>query len=212
MISTREQEQVFLQLGRLLKRKAVCYAIGGTAMMFHGFKDTTLDVDLVFLDADDRAVVEDGLKKLGYAQMNSLAVYGEKVNHPLMYTRGSERFDLFLTEIIAFTFSESMAKHAVQVHEFANLVVHVAAPEAIVLLKCATDRVKDKDDVGRIIDSFKIDYDVLFEEALVQQRLGHKKACFELGCFLEDLSEAGVPIPKSILDRLYSVVQQQLGN
>lgn len=210
MIRTKDQEQLLLQLGNLLERPCTCYAIGGTAMMYYGLKDVTLDVDLVFLNERERDTLSKGLRELGYRQMDACTVYGDRKNKPLMLTRGDERFDLFLNDIISFTFSKPMARRATLRHEYGKLTVHVTEPEDIILLKCATDRVKDQEDAIRIINGHDINYDVLISEAAEQRRLGHSQAMFELGCFLEELSEAGVTIPSGVLDTLYGLVEEQL--
>ncbi len=46
-INVKEQEELFNLIGRTLKKKIECYAVGGTAMMFLGIKETTKDIDLV---------------------------------------------------------------------------------------------------------------------------------------------------------------------
>ena len=48
MITMEEQQSLFIAVGRRLSRRVTAYAVGGTAMMFQGFKDETLDIDLVF--------------------------------------------------------------------------------------------------------------------------------------------------------------------
>ena len=48
MITIDQQQKLFLNVANMLKKKITAYAIGGTAMMFLGIKDATLDIDLVF--------------------------------------------------------------------------------------------------------------------------------------------------------------------
>ena len=77
-------------------------------------------------------------------------------------------------------------------------------------MKCATDRLKDKDDVRTIISSTKISWNVLIEEAQHQIQLGKERAAFELGCFLEDLkNQMKIKIPKKVLDDLFTIVEKQ---
>ena len=54
-------------------------------------------------------------------------------------------------------------------------------------MKCATDRIKDKDDARKIINSTKIEWDIIIEEAKNQTTLGKERAVFDLTGFLEDL-------------------------
>ncbi|MBI3190303.1 hypothetical protein HYZ41_01215 [archaeon] len=71
-------------------------------------------------------------------------------------------------------------------------------------MKCATDRLKDKDDVRKIIESLEINWDIIIDEADNQIALGRKRAIFDLGCFLEELREKMNvdKIPKSVVDRI----------
>ncbi|MBI4919148.1 hypothetical protein HY837_04405, partial [archaeon] len=47
MISIEAQQKLLLAVSTNLKKKITVYAIGGTAMMFLGLKNSTLDIDLV---------------------------------------------------------------------------------------------------------------------------------------------------------------------
>ena len=77
--------------------------------------------------------------------------------------------------------------------------------------KCATDRLKDKDDARKIIGLGKIKWKLLVEEAKTQIELGKDKAAFELGFFLEDLKNTmGVDVPKGVLDELFEIVKKQV--
>lgn len=211
MISIEQQQKLLLNISRRLERKITVYAVGGTAMMFLGFKDSTLDVDLVFENEDDRAVFKKAIRALGYQKKDSIQVYAARRNQPQMFTLGDERFDLFVVNVIDFIFSGSMQKRAEQIHQFGSaLFLRVADPHDIMLMKCATDRLKDKDDARKIISSAKINWGIIVEEAKNQIRLGKERAAFDLGCFLEDLKyKMGADIPKKVLDELFEVVKAQ---
>jgi hypothetical protein len=46
MIDIQQQEAMLTAIGKILPKKIFVYAIGGTAMMFLGYKNTTKDIDL----------------------------------------------------------------------------------------------------------------------------------------------------------------------
>ena len=48
MINLEQQNELFKVLGEKLKKRIECYVIGGSAMMYHGMKPSTKDIDLVF--------------------------------------------------------------------------------------------------------------------------------------------------------------------
>ena len=214
MITIDQQQKLLLNISRRLTRKITVYAIGGTAMMFLGFKDATLDIDLVFESEKDREVFKEAIKSLGYLEMDAIKVYGAKRNTPEMFKLNDERFDLFVVEVIDFIFSGDMRKRAEQIHQFEdNLILKIANPHDIILMKCATDRIKDKDDARKIINSIKINWDVIISEAKKQIELGKDRAAFDLGYFLEDLkTKMNLNIPQEVLNKLFEIVEKQVKN
>jgi hypothetical protein len=186
------------------------YAIGGTAMMFLGFKEATFAIALDFEKEEDRTVFKEAVKYIGYHELDSIEIYGAKRNQPLMLRLDDERFDLFLVNVIDFIFSKQMMKRAEKTHQFNNnLILKVANPHDIILMKCATDRMKDIDDARNIIKEIDIDFKVIIEEARNQIELGRQSAAFELGEFLENLKKTGVKIPQKVLDELFKIVKKQ---
>lgn len=211
MITIDEQQKLFLNIARMLNKKITAYAVGGTAMMFLGIKDSTLDIDLVFENENDKDAFKDAIKSLGYREIDAVKVYGAGRNEPEMLKLNDERFDLFVVNVIDFVFSENMQKRAESMHQFGeNLMLKIADPHDIILMKCATDRLKDKDDARKIISLGKIKWDSIIEEAKKQIELGKDKAAFELGCFLEELkNKMGLQVPQEILDELFEIVKKQ---
>ena len=212
MVNVNEQQDLLQNIAKRLKREITVYAVGGTAMMFHGMKDTTKDIDLVFNDEKERKIFEEAATSLGYKRFNSIIVYGaEKENQPIMLARGkgeAERFDLFSYNVISFFFSENMKKRAENIIEFGEkLTLKIADVHDLILMKCATDRQKDAEDVQTIIETQKIDWRIVIEEAKHQVTLGKNLAILELGEFLDKLKEKlKLNIPKEILDELYDLV------
>ena len=211
MIGLKEQESLLLNLGQALKRKTTAYAIGGTAMMFLGLKQATLDIDIVFTDEKSRAEVKKAVLSLGYEPMNPVDVYGGKENSPLLFKRASDRIDLFSTDIISFAFSKGMQQRAVQSREFGNLVLKIADPHDIIVLKAATDRLKDRDDARSIIAGSRIDWGIIVQEAEEQYRLGKHKAVFETIQFFLDLRKMGIKVPEDVMERIFLLFSEASG-
>jgi predicted nucleotidyltransferase len=216
MINVTEQQDLLLNLAKKLKKKITAYAVGGTAMMFQGMKDATKDIDLVFTNEEDRIIFEEAAKGTGYTKMSSVIVYGaEKQNQPIMLTRQkgkAERFDLFLNHVISFTFSENMQSRAKNTYEFGDkLVLKIADAHDLIILKCATDRQRDAEDVKTIIEKQRVDWKIVVEEAKHQVKLGKSTAIMELGAFLEKLrNELKVNIPEAIIDELNGILIKQI--
>ena len=115
---------------------------------------------------------------MGYKETDATEVYGVKNNTPQMINLGDSRFDLFNLEVIDFTFSKNMQERAVQIHQFGkNLKLKIADKHDIIIMKCATRRTKDEDDIVNIIkNNYPINWDIIVEEIKFQVDLGKETA------------------------------------
>ncbi|MEK6893211.1 MAG: DUF6036 family nucleotidyltransferase [Nanoarchaeota archaeon] len=216
MINLNNQEALFNEVGRALPKKLIVYSIGGTAMMLRGLKGETLDIDLVFDKESDRKLFIKTLEKLKFRkdEKRVIETYGLKKNTPTMLRLASIDFifDLFLNKIISSIFSEGMKKRATQTHEFGgNLVIKVADPSDILIMKSATGRAKDNEDIISIIDNNRLNWDVVLEEAKEQVKLGNEHAIMGLGENLEKLiSRNIISVPKLFTDALWKLFKEQV--
>lgn len=208
MINIKNQESMFVSISKKLTKKITVYAIGGTAMIFHGYKDSTVDIDLVFNSESERREFIFALKSIGFELMDSSIVYGMRENQPIMLTRTrEERFDLFLDEVISFFFSENMKKRAEKISEFGeNLVIKVADPHDVILMKCATDRERDKEDIKNIIENSKVDWSNIIKEAEYQSKAGKRGSIFNcIGTFQSLKNDMKVPVPESFFEKIWNI-------
>lgn len=211
MITIQEQQLLFVDIGNKLPKKITAYAIGGTAMMFHGLKGTTLDIDLVFMNYKDRQVFNETAKSFGFSEMDSRVVYKIKDNIPEMLKLGDVRFDLFLSKIITSSFSEKMQERANQIHEFGNLIIKIADVHDIIIMKAVTGREKDNMDIVNIIENSKINWDIIVEEAKEQVNLGNELTIIELGVKLERLdNQKAISVPREISDKIWKLFNKQV--
>lgn len=211
MISIQDQQNLLIDIAKRLQREITAYAIGGTAMMFLGFKEATLDIDIVFTKAQDRKDFKEAAKSLGYKEMDSTIVYGLKNNCPEMIKLSDSRLDLFLLDVIDFTFSDSMQARAEQLHQFdKNLILKIANIHDIIIMKCATRRAKDEEDIINIVKKSTIKWNLLVEEAKKQVILGRETGVLDLGNLLEVLkNKRQIDVPKHIIDNLWKFFKKQ---
>ena len=218
MINIKQQEEILIKIGNILEKKIIVYAIGGTAMMLKSIKDSTLDIDFVFDKKNDREKFILVLRKLGAKESDTTLVYGLKNNTPIMLELDNARFDLFMNKVISSTFSEKMKDRAKQVHEFGkNLIIKVADSHDIIIMKSATSRIKDLDDIITIVKKDKINWEIIIEEAKEQINLGNNNFVLSLGEKLEKLNNQkeiaiSTPIPKTVLDQLWKLLKKQVKN
>src|SRR3989344_2455800 len=158
-------------------------------MMFYGAKEDTKDVDLVFLKNKDLEKVKKILEKINFKDKKELVKifrrYEDKKNRPIMMVgKEGERVDLFFK---------------------------VVSPEDIILLKCATEREKDRFDALSLIEKFNINWNVIIEEAVNQTRLESYLFPVYLYDFLEELKEDfKAEIPKEVLKEIRKISEDLL--
>lgn len=200
MIEHSEQIRLFNSIGANLKRRLCAYAIGGTALMFHGLKERTKDIDLVFLNEKDRRNFTYALQQQGYLNalrnIKTLIIDYDKMKYkPMRFeSHGKPNFDLFLKNIGPHVFSKSMKERCIQMHDFGNFRIFVTLPEDILFLKSITDRLTDKEDADLIAKNLNVDWKIIYAEAKKQKTL------FFLKRFLKELKEQfGTDVPRNLL-------------
>lgn len=210
MINLEDQESLLKLISNYLKKDIVCWAFGGTAMMFYGYKDSTKDIDLVFESIEDREVFIEALERLGYTKRSLLNIYSEEKskhkNAPVMYSRGEERFDLFVKKIFKIELSLEIKKRFFAKHDFTekkSLVIYIVSKEDIILLKAITEREKDFEDILKICTTDKnINWDIITDEAVSQYEKGNEFVLLDLEQTILKLKKY-IFIKQAYLDKLY---------
>jgi len=180
MISYEDQMNIFELISKAISKNIECYAFGGTAMMFYGYKDETKDIDLLFESQILRDKFVKAIKNLGFEETTLVNIYiPEKLRDksaPRMFKRGDSRFDIFLKKIFKTIISPRMKEDLYAVHDFKgknNLRVNILKKEFIVLLKAVTERDRDFEDILTIVKKEKtFDWQYLIDEVLWQYKHG----------------------------------------
>ena len=211
MIDIQQQEAMLIAIGKILPKRIQVYAIGGTAMMLRGIKNSTLDIDFVFDKKGDRGEFMDALRKLGAKDSDATLVYGLRNSTPLMLEFDNCRFDMFMNKVISSTFSDAMKERAKQTHEFGNLIIRVADPNDILIMKSVTSREKDLEDIASIVNKSQIDWNIILEESREQVKFGNEAAIMGLGEKLEKLiNRKLIVVPKDISDNIWKLFNKQV--
>lgn len=211
MIEIKKQEELFITIGRKLKRRIMCYVIGGSALMYYGIKQTTKDIDIVLLNENDRNDIVDVLYDLGYAERSTRILYRDKKNVPLLLQLGESRIDLFSQKIITFQFSKDMVDRVTKVFEYGNLIVKIVSLEDVILLKCATERAGDRSDVKAILEKTEVNWDYIIDESIKQTRVVKEIIPVYLYDFLLELKEdLKADIPKHVLIEVRKIAEKEM--
>ncbi|HJX05420.1 MAG TPA: hypothetical protein VJ461_01795, partial [Candidatus Nanoarchaeia archaeon] len=215
MITQSDQMDLFRLIARGIKKNITCYAFGGTAMMFYGYKDGTKDIDLLFEKEEDRQDFIQAIEKLGFEKSDPIKIYiPEKLrdkNRPLMFKRGESRFDLFVKQIFKTLLSPQMQEDLYAVHEFKEehtLTVKVLRKEHIAFLKAITERQNDFDDIKNIISQDKgFDWQYLVDEAIWQHKHGDNWALLDIEKTLKELKRYFF-IEEKYFKQIYSAAEK----
>ena len=197
MITQQDQLALFTLLGKEFKQNITCYAFGGTAMMFYGYKDETKDIDLLFENEEERKEFIRVLTLFGYTERSAIKIYiPEKLrdpHRPLMYQKDDIRFDLFSKKIFKTLLSIQMQEDLFAVHEFKGkytLQLKVLRKEHLVLLKAVTDRATDFDDIKKIISLEKnFDWQYFLDEVAWQFNHGNTWALLDVEKMMQELKK-----------------------
>lgn len=212
MITYDDQMSLFELASKEIRKDVECYAFGGNAMMFYGYKDETKDVDLLFEEEDSRKEFIEAIKTLGFEESSPIKVYiPEKLrekHRPLMFKRAENRFDLFVKKIFRTEISPKMKEDLYAVHEFKGkktLKVNVLRKEHIVLLKAITERQNDFDDIRNILEKEKrFDWQYLVDETIWQHEHGDSWALLDMEKMMKELKEY-VFVEEKYLKQLYKI-------
>lgn len=194
MLTHDDQLSLLKLISKQLKKNITCYAFGGNAMMFYGYKAETKDVDLLFETIEDRDEFIKAIKVLGFQQSSPINVYvPEKLkdkHKPLMFSRQDYRLDLFVKKIFRTKLSPKMKEDKFAVHEFEKLRINVLRKEHLVYLKGITNRQNDFDDIRLILSKEKnFDWNYFIEEVLWQDSQGDTWALMDIEKMLKELKE-----------------------
>lgn len=207
MIGIQEQDELLELLSSNIEEDTSCYAFGGTALMYQGFKESTKDIDLIFKTEKDRQIFINALLELDFKKISLIGIYIKNKlkdkNKPEIYERGDVRFDLFVENIFRTKLTDSMRERSKEKHDFIRkdktLTVFVISPEDIILLKSVTNRENDFADIKMILKKKDIDWNIIVNEAVKQKE---KWTILDLEEKMRKLKKKFY-IPKKYFDMLY---------
>lgn len=208
MIELKEQNELFELIASKLSFDVSCYAFGGTAMMYYGYKNSTKDIDLLFFDKKSRDEFMRVLQILGYKEKPISVAYENKEkspDKPVLLTRGEERFDIFIDTIFGINLKEEIISKFYGKYDFfknKSLTIYAMKKEDIILLKSATNRIRDFDDILQILQKDEVDWDYITDAAVKLDKKGNSWFILDLEEKMR-LLKKHVRIENKYFDKLY---------
>ncbi|MGA1848420.1 MAG: DUF6036 family nucleotidyltransferase [Thermoplasmatota archaeon] len=155
--NTDELMKMLEKVSISLKRTVSCTLIGGLAMMYHGAKETTKDIDMVFSKGKEIEHFIHTVSKMGFSPNPGLTEdYLDLKAHAIYISDDGYMLDLFLSRVLnGFYLTDNMKKRSKTIHLEGNLEVKVLSPVDIFLFKSITLREDDLLDMAYLAPMIK---------------------------------------------------------
>lgn len=140
-----------------LRKPVSAVLIGGMAIMYHGAKQSTKDIDLVFQRKDDIIHFIDTIKKMGFRRKEGLSDdYLDLKAHGIYFSEEGHMLDLFCVFVLdGFQVTDDMVARSKQVHIDGGLTLSALSPMDIFLFKSITMRDSDLLDMAYLAPMVK---------------------------------------------------------
>ena len=176
----------------------------------------TVEGRKIFINEADLERIKLVLEKSGYEEktlniFKRYTIIKRDPYKPRWLQMQDTRIDLFFKKVICFWITDSILNRVKEVHTFDNLIIKVISPEDIILLKCATEREKDRYDALELIKIFNIKWDIIIKESVKQAELGESIFPLFLHNFLLELKEDfKVEIPSNVIKELRKISEKEM--
>jgi len=162
-----------LQIDKLLKKEIEIYLIGGSAMSFHGLKDATKDVDVLFKNKHDCGEFFNTITELGYETSEQYFPPVIEMEATFFIYKDDEIWiDLFVENVMGkFALTDSIKKRSVKTNlSTKKLIVNCLDKHDIFLFKSITPRERDEDDLILLLTKSEIDFKIIHDEIKNQSK------------------------------------------
>jgi len=139
-------------ISKHLEAETTVYLIGGLAMVLHGYKGITFDVDIVFDNNEDLNRFIAAAEKAGLKSISDKSEeYVQLGPQHILENQDGIRLDIFYKQVCnGLILSEDMKQRAQTNLELNGLTIHAMSGEDIFLFKSITLRDSDLEDMFRI--------------------------------------------------------------
>ncbi len=152
-------------ISRSLHTEIDIFLIGGLAMIHHGLKAVTKDIDIVLSDEQKAVKFQEHLIRNGFIRTDPISSEYRRLEAFSMFERpGGYRFDIFVQRVCGkLTLSEKMKERSTGISIPGKLVLNIVSTEDLFLFKSITGRDDDLADM-RMIAVSGLDWSIIDEE------------------------------------------------
>ena len=207
MSRINEKEQIDHLIEELARSSHIpieLYLIGGGALMYHGSKMSTKDLDFIVCSNEEFDELRSVLISMGYNDAMPTPGFSH-ANVKAMMVKGDLRLDIFLEKVCGkLRLSDNMRSRSKNVTSYDEVRMNVCDKGDIFIFKSITDRPGDTDDCVNLIKHGGIDWNTMLSEIIDQIRSGEQIWITYICDKLHDIAKesmAEIPIIDDI-DRL----------
>ncbi|MCL1811372.1 MAG: nucleotidyltransferase [Methanomassiliicoccaceae archaeon] len=184
----REILELFKELSDNTDKNMDIYLIGGGALMKHGLKEYTKDVDIVVGDEETFNGLTQLLLDVGFISKMPEEAH-LKMSLSQILVRGEARVDLFNRTVCRTLFLSEGMKGRSRPEETGGVRLHVCAPEDLLIFKSVSEREGDREDSAQIVRSGKMDWNTVMSEIKHQMENGEDVRITWITAFFNELAE-----------------------
>lgn len=163
--------ELFREIERHLSKPVNLYLIGGNALMEHGIKTATKDIDAVVIKEQSAKELTKALTKTGFKTVKPRELQYQKLGSALMFEKkGMPRIDLFEKKACdCLNFSKRMQERSSEVKS-GKLKLFKAGLEDVFLLKSVSSRDSDLVDCIAILSKKALNWNTIMKEIKTQKK------------------------------------------
>ena len=196
MISDFKQiKQVFEETDKQLTSNINIYIIGGAALLYHGLKPATKDIDILIPDKESYNNLVKTLCSIGFSEKEPTETY-KKMEINIILEKKDFRFDVFLQKVCKkIMLTKEMKNRAHSIIKMKHLTGFLCSNEDIFIFKSITERKGDLEDCIALAKR-GINWDIVLKEVQSQiQHSGEDVWITWIGERLDILEDEGINIP-----------------
>ena len=174
-------ESFLHDLGERVDKPITIFLIGGAVMVIRGLKGRTKDIDIIALDHDDMQSLVRALILMKYRKVSE--------NHYEMHMEHTKlpKVDLYVGGIPRkFVLTKNMIERAER-KIYGKLTVLLPSNEDLVLIKMIAGRMRDILDIERVLRKTTINWRIVIDEMLQQEKLLDKHYCLSILGIIEQI-------------------------
>jgi len=166
----KKSTEIFSEIEKHLEEPVNIFLIGGNALMEHGIKTATKDIDLVVASEQGAGELTKAITKTGFDIVKPKELQYLKLGSALMLEKkGRPRIDLFVKKICnCLDFSERMQKRSLCIGG-GRLRLFKTSLEDVFLLKSVSSRDSDLVDCKAILSKKALDWNTIMKEIREQK-------------------------------------------